>query len=305
MGRGGAMQQKPVNGADPLNPPDAHVAQAYLDVLPGVQECAELVLDRRRLGWLQIIQGFSVALYLAVIGGALLLHLAPGVQGQPTALPLPGIAVFLLWTTLAQGLQERYGSRQPLRGRRRAWYWALMVAALLCFLPLGVLAFIPLRIAPVLLVLTVALALSAGLYAGGGLIHEGRADPPRPAPAHAAFDTSSRWWTALCGVCLAVCVAATGLAVVPGYGVPLASFSAMAVLLVQIVGQLTRRLPAVGEAWRAPQWVLLALAASATTATTLLAAVQASAAPTIGVVLGVAVLLLTLVVCLLPEPDHG
>ncbi|GAA4483598.1 hypothetical protein [Microbacterium panaciterrae] len=294
------MEQEPIRGQSPLDPPDARVARAYLDVLPGVQHRAERVLDLRRLGRLYIIEGIAIAAYIGVY------FLAWGVRlhdpDRPPA-PLNALAVFLIWSVLAGGVRERYGARRVLRGARRGVHYGLMVGGLVLLLALMLIGTFSAAFAWHWLLLPSLLFLAAGLWAGMCLQREARNDPPRAAPAHLPFTRTARVGTIGVGAAVAVSVALSGTAVLAGWGSAVSSFGMAGVMILFLIALLTGRLSDLGETWRAAQWSMFGFGAMSVAATALLVSVHAEIALAMGIVLGVVTLIAAVVVSLLPERD--
>ncbi|MDR2321698.1 MAG: hypothetical protein LBE60_08635 [Microbacterium sp.] len=291
------MEQQSMRGAEPLEQPDAATAQAYLDVLPDVRRRAEGVLDLRRLGRLYVVEGVASALYVGIY------LLAWGLHRQSPDLPIAPmnmLAVFLIWSFLARAVREGYGARRVLRGARAVAYYGLAVAGAVLGLALvlidgfkGAFSWFWL---PVPSLFFLAGALSAGL----SLRYEGRNDPPRTAPAHAPFTRTARVGTLAVGACLAISVALSGAAAVPGWGSGVSSLGMCAVTVLYLVALLTRWCADLGEIWRAPQWTMFGVGASAAAAMVLLVSTRPAIAPATGFVLGAVVLILAAIVSRLP-----
>ncbi|GAA3925832.1 hypothetical protein [Microbacterium soli] len=103
------MEQTPAQGAAPLDPPSAAVAQAYLDESARVTERRETWIDRRAAARLMLAEGVGLGVYLVV----LMLVFAPAEGSNVAMLLVP----FLIWTRLAMTLREEYGYQR--RGREQ------------------------------------------------------------------------------------------------------------------------------------------------------------------------------------------
>ncbi|KJL30847.1 hypothetical protein RS86_03792 [Microbacterium azadirachtae] len=289
-----------MRGAEPLEQPDAATAQAYLDVLPDVRQRAEGVLDLRRLGRLHIVESIAIALYVGIF------FVAWGLHRQSPELPiapLNALAVFLIWSFLARAVRERYGARRVLRGARAGVYYGLAVAGAALGLALVVIDGVTGAFSWFWLPGPPLLFLAGGLAAGLSLRHEGRNDPSRLAPARAPFTRTARVGTMAVGACLAISVAVSGAAAVPGWGSAVSSFAMFGIMILYLVALLTGWCADLGETWWAPQWIMFGFGASAVMAMVLLVSTRPGIALATGFALGAVVLILAAIVSLLPERD--
>jgi len=292
------MEQQPMRGAEPLEQPDAATARAYLDVLPGVQQRAEDVLDPRRLGRLYIVEGIASALFIGTYLLAWGLHRqSPDV---PIA-PLTALAVFLIWSFLARSVRERYGVRRVLRAARAAVYYGLVFAGVVFGLGLVLFDGLTGAFSWFWLPVPSLLFLAGGLSVGLSLRHEGRDAPPHLAPAPAPFTRTARVGTLAVGACLAISVALSGAAAVPGWGSAISSLGMCGVMILFVIALLTRWCADLGEAWRTPQWSMFGFGAFTVAAVMLLVGTGPRIALVTGLALGAVVLVLAAIVSLLPE----
>lgn len=294
------MDQKPVAGQQPLDPPDAATALAYLNELPGIHQRREVVLDRRRLARLYMIEGTVLAVFIAALLWTDLLRRLNDAPASTSTFGL--LVVLLLWNSLSLGIRERYGARQGMRGTVRVVNLVLLVTAVLwAVILIFVGAAVPawLRAGPVLL------ALIGGLWPGIALIRDSRGAPRLPSPPHAVMTRPGRGATFATGVALAVTGLVTGWVgagdiLVSNLGLVLAIVMMIAIAVCSRLGLVTE----LGAMWRPPQWIAFALSALVIGA----GMVWATASPETGLTFGMAaactVLVLFLVAALWPEgPD--
>lgn len=294
------MEQEPIPGQVPLEPPDARVARAYLDVLPDVERRAERALDLRRLAQLYVVEGIVTAVYIGIY------VLAWGLQRQqegPPTTPLNLLAVFVIWSFLARSVRERYGARRLLGGPVRAGYYALVFAGVAFVVVLLLIHAFTGKFSWFWAPVPSLLVLAGGLWVGSALRKDAGNQPLRVAPKHLPFTRKARIGTAVLGTCLAVSVAASGTAGLTGWGRAVSSFSMCAVMIVWLIAQLSGVASDLGEIWRTPQWCLFAFGALATAAMVLLTSVRADLAPPVGAALAAVVLIVSVIVSLGPERD--
>lgn len=286
-----------MRGAEPLEQPDAVTAQAYLDVLPDVRQRADGVLDLRRLGRLYIVEGIASALYVGVY------FIAWGLHRQNPDLPIAPmslLAVLLIWSFLAREVREGYGARRVLRGARAVAYYGLAITGAVLGLALVLIDGFLGAFSWFWLPLPSLLFLAGGLSAGLSLRHDGRYDPSRTAPARAPFTRTARVGTLAVGACLAISVALSGVAAVPGWGPGVSSLGVCAVVILSLIAVLTRWCADLGGTWWAPQWTMFGFGASAAAAMVLLTSTRPALAPALGFALGAVVLVLAAIVSRLP-----
>jgi len=294
------MDQKPTAGQQPLDPPDAATAQAYLNELPGVQQRRDVVLDRRRLARLYMIEGAALAVFIGVLLWTDLLRRLTDAPASSSTFGL--LVVLLLWNSLSLGIRERYGARQGMRGTVRVLNLVLLVTAvlwavILIFAGAAVPAWV--RAGPVLL------ALVGGLWPGIALNRDSRGAPRLPSPPHAVMTRPGRGATFATGMALSVTGLVTGWVAAGGIllsnlGLVLAIIMIIAITICSQLGLVTE----LGAMWRPPQWIAFALSALVIGA----GMVRATASPEAGLTFGIAaagtVLVLFLVASLWPAaPD--
>ena len=291
------MDQKPAAGQQPLDPPDAVTALAYLNELPGVQQRREVVLDRRRLARLYMIEGTALAVFIAALLSTDLLRRLNDAPASTSTFGL--LVVLLLWNSLSLGIRERYGARQGMRGTVRVVNLVLLVTALLWAVILifaGTALPAWLRAGPVLL------ALAGGLWPGIALNRDARGVPRLPSPPHAVMTRPGRGATLATGMALSVAGLVTGWVaagdtLTSNVGLVLAITMIIAITICSRLGLVTE----LGAMWRPPQWIAFALSAIVVCA----AMISATAAPEQGLLIGAfaagTILVLFLIAALWPE----
>lgn len=285
------MDQKPVPGQPALQPPDADIAQRYLDEARSVPARRDRAVDRRSLAWLQIANAVICAVYLTVF--ALVIRS----EGAPASQVL--LFTFLVWGQLASGMAQRNGLQWRLTRSR----WpiivggaAVLVSALIVFgfavwdptLPLFV------SVVPGALVLV-------GL-GGYGVVQLLRApqEGHRPRPRRVPLSRETRGGTVLVGI-------AIGSLILLG-AAPEGVVKAVLLLLIcllLVVWLLAARsglgLPAIGASWRWPHVVAFAVAAAALLVLVLLGGQQPQVLAS--VLAGAGVVVLFLAVAYVPGRD--
>ena len=219
------MEHAPAAGEQPLDPPDAATAQAYLDELPGVRQRREVVLDRSRLARLSLVEGAALAVFLGTLLWTDLLDRATGVPSSST---YGLLAVLFLWSGLSLGIRERYGARQGPRGVPRVLGLVLFIVAVLWAVVLifaGTAVPAWWRVGPALL------ALASGVWPAIALSRSGSGTPRPPAPPHAVMTRPGRGTTLAVGALLSVTALVTGWV---SAGDPLASSLGLVLSLIHI-----------------------------------------------------------------------
>ena len=289
------MEHAPAAGEQPLDPPDAATAQAYLDELPGVRQRREVVLDRSRLARLSLVEGVALAVFL---GTLLWTDLLGRAAGAPSSSAFGLLAVLFLWNGLCLGIRERYGARQGPRGVPRVLGLVLFIAAtlwavVLIFAGTAVPAWW--RIGPALL------ALASGVWPAIALSRSGSGTPRPPAPAHAVMTRPGRGATLVVGALLSVTAVVTGgvsagdtlasnLALVCG------TIAILAIALCSRMGFVSE----LGAMWRPPQWIAFGAAAILIAAVMVLASASPPGALMLGLAAAGAVLALFVTASLWP-----
>lgn len=105
------MDQKSAHDAAPLEPPTPDVAKAYLDEVGAIEQRREEHIDRRAVGWLSILNGAVISIFLFVT--------IVGLRDNATGVTQPVLFAFLIWGQVAGGLATRNGVQWRLT--RRLW----------------------------------------------------------------------------------------------------------------------------------------------------------------------------------------
>lgn len=246
------MEQKPVPGHEALIPPDADIAQRYLDEVQAVAERRDRAVDRRALAWLQIANAVVIAVYLGAFVWVL--------RNAAPLVPQVILFTFLMWSQLATGIAQRNGMQLRMSRTR----WPIVVAgAVLIIVALVLFGFavwddrLP----------AIAMAIPSGLVlvglGGYGVVQLIRAagDPHPRRPVRAPLSRPIRWGTSLVGVAMGVLILLGGAP----EGV-VTSILMLLVVLLLLAWMLAARtelgLPAIGAAWRWPQVLAFAAAAA-------------------------------------------
>lgn len=237
-----AVEQKPIAGAPPLDPPSADLARQYLDEADAVAHRREAHLDRRGMAVLRLWETIVLAVYLTVF------MFAFGAAGGSTPVMLLFVA-FFPWIQFSAELRASFGfqARGARDVRRYAWWAAIVVGAFLLALVLQMVwGELPLwmRLAPGLLCV-----LLLGPAAVREIRQSTRGEPREPV----ALPRSARLATIALGLLLAstVGIIALGDALT---AVIWALLPMLAVLTWAIGRQISARLPELGSLWRWPQW---------------------------------------------------
>lgn len=247
------MEQHPMSASAPLDPPAPDVARAYLEEIGAVEQRREERINRRAMGWLDIVSG-------AVIGGYVTLALSM-LRGEVQAtFPLLLVAL-LVWTQLNAGLQERNGAQRRPSGPAR-WGWiALIVMLAGGFAAMIVVRFLDSQLPELFFFIPGSVVFVAFLVRGIRQLMRARGQATTRTGAPHAFSRVESAGTAVIGLVMGSAIA---LAAVPNdFVLSVATIFLMLGLMVWILGFLRPwGLPSIGAAWRWPQWALMALAAT-------------------------------------------
>ena len=194
------MDQKPVAGQDPLEQPDAGIAQRFLDEADAVAERRDRTVNCRALAWLQIANTTVLSVYLLVF-----CTLLRSEGGLAQVL----VFAFLVWGQISSGMAQRWGMQRRLSRSR----WPLFVGGgILVAIAFGLMlaaVFVPsFPVVPVYVSIGL-FALSFGGYAVAGLIRA-RRDPRPQASPRMPLDPAARWGTILVGAAFGALVALAG-----------------------------------------------------------------------------------------------
>lgn len=241
------MEQRPISGHEPLAPPTADVARAYLDEIGMVVGRREALIDRRRMARLACAEAIVLAVYLTIMMFSF---------GQKFSSPfLIVVALFLIWVQLSAELRESYGGQPRLSGTSQRVYLAFGLVAVL-----AVVVGVWLQIVGVGISVLARFVPGVALLAvfGGRALRDLRRAPEALPNESDPFTVGARSATAGLGIVLGVGVwtTATGESMLAAIFAPFA----MALLLGwSIAAYASSRLPALGAIWRWPQWSAFAL----------------------------------------------
>ncbi len=247
------MEQNPVPGQDALAPPDAAIAQRYLEEARMVATRRDRAVDRRALAWLQLANAAVTAVYLTVFAWVL--------ESAGSLVPQVILFVFLVWSQIASGMAQRNGMQWRMTRSR----WPLIAAgAVVLTASLVVFGFAVVDRSLPLFVTFLPGALVLVALGGYGLIQLLRAsrDPRPPRPARRRLPRGVRIGTMLLGAAFGVLILLLGA---PD-GVVASTILLLIVLLLLawlIASRSDLGLPAIGAAWRWPHVLAFAVAASA------------------------------------------
>lgn len=241
------MEQRPIPGHDPLPPPTADLARAYLDEIRMVVERREAIIDRRRMARLACAEAIVLAAYLTLMMFSF---------GNAVSSPfLVLVALLFVWLQLSAELRESYGGQPRLSGTSQRVYLAFgLLAALAAVVGVwmqmvGVELPVLVRFIPGVLLLA--------MY-GGRAVRDLRRAPEALPKERVPFTTGARYATAGLGLVIGLGVWATA-----SDDSTLASIFAplLMVLLLgwSLAAYVTNKIPALGASWRWPQWAAFAL----------------------------------------------
>lgn len=290
------MEQVPLPSEQPLTPPNADVAQAYLGELDTVRYRREQRIDRRGMASLRIADAVAVAAYvtLAMFG------LSADAAGATFT---SAIVVLLLWLQLSTERRESYGFLARPQGRERRLDISLAVV-LLAVVPGGFLlqatgVGLPalVRFLPALFVL--------GVFGTLGLRALRRAGPAPLRAGRSRLSRGARVVTIGMGALLALLVSSIGAPPELWYPLLAPMVGIIAMLAWWTAARISERLPALGIVWAWPQWTAFALGGAAVGGGVLLSALGFRVAPVLGIATAAVVVLLFVAVSFLDGRDAG
>ncbi|GAA4483594.1 hypothetical protein [Microbacterium panaciterrae] len=278
-------------------------ARAALDALPRVAQRRDEVLDRRALARIYLVDAIvpTVAFASWVLAQAL-----RDASVRTHAIPtLATLLVVVLWDQLSRGLRERYRARQALRGAPRIMQNILAgVGAGLLLLALFI-TFDRRSVPVVLVVIGSVILLGSGVGAAAAMLRDARGTPKPPPAQHAEMTVAARVATVLFGLGLGL-IAVVGPWSAAGTGSEsLALIPALLALAIAGIGRLVNAVPALGAAWRPPQWTAFALSVTIACLAPIIGAARPADGVALGVIAAAAVLLLFLVTALFPADRNG
>lgn len=288
------MEQNPVPGQDALAPPDAAIAQRYLDEARVVATRRDRAVDRRALAWLQIANAAVTAVYLTGFAWV--------PESAGSMVPQVILFTFLMWSQIASGMAQRNGMQW--RMTRSQWPLIAVVAtALIAALVVFGFAVFDRALPPVVTFIPGVIVLVA--LGGYGIFQLLRASrDPRPArSARHPLPRGVRIGTILLGAALG--------ALILLLGAPEGTVASVILLLIVllllawiIAARSDLGLPAIGAAWRWPHVLTFAAAASALLALVMVdAAGERSAGLGTTALIGAGVVLLFVGAAFIPGRD--
>ncbi|KJQ53097.1 hypothetical protein RS85_03178 [Microbacterium sp. SA39] len=247
------MDQNPVPGQDALAPPDAAIAQRYLDEARMVATRRDRAVDRRALAWLQIANAAVTAVYLTAFAWVL--------ESAGSLVPQVILFVFLVWIQIASGMAQRNGMQW--RMTRSRWLW-IAVCAVVLITSRVVFGFAVVDRSLPLFVMFLPGGLVLVALGGYGLLQllNASRDPRPPRPARRRLPLGVRIGTMLLGAAFGVLILLLGA---PD-GVVASTILLLIFLLLLALMFASRSdlgLPAIGAAWRWPHVLVFAVTASA------------------------------------------
>lgn len=254
------MDQKPLDGAAPLDPPPSDVALAYLAEATAVRERREQRIDRHSAARQSLVEAVALSLYVTV----LMFTLGEPVAGSAAIIM---VGVFIAWSLLAGERRESLGFATTSIGSSRAASVAgvviigITVAAGLVLQLTGLSYPAWLRFMPGALILVLL---------GGYALRDLRASAPlaEPLPIE-PFTPAARWSTAVFGVVLGLGIWAASSSdslVSAAYGMALM----LSLLIWWSATQISDRVPLLGAVWGVAQWAAFGFGAGLLAVTVLL-----------------------------------
>lgn len=238
-----------MGGAEPLLPPTAEVASAFLDAAGLVERRREERIDRRMLGWLHLIDGAVVGALLS----AVLVSMQWGPPGRQ--IPLLIIVALVIWMECAGELRDRTGFQQ-------SWLRSWSVPYLIVFVPTMALGLMPPGDLPSDLLVLVPLVVS--LVAFGSLAtkqwRSARPDESVVRAESERFTGRAAISTTVVGALIGAMIAAVGLGD-PASGSVVALVLMCVLLGITIAKRAWASVPGLAQGWRRPQWIALSVAA--------------------------------------------
>ncbi|PVE95921.1 hypothetical protein [Microbacterium sp. TPD7012] len=243
------MEQRPMHGSGPLDPPSPEVARLYLDEIEVIEQRREERIDRRAVAWQSIVTAVVTA---AIFTAYLLVVRAEASAAQPL------LFLLLVTSQIIAGVGERNGLqwRTP---RSTRWYMVFVVLFALAVVG----TFFALLISPEARPMWAYFIPGAIMLVGfGGVgvaqLWKTRGSAPAARPARDPIPLGTRIATASVGLLLALATLSIGV------GDDLTTSIVTLVLMMIVVGWFiawrTDAGPAaLGRYWRWPQFLAYAL----------------------------------------------
>lgn len=243
------MEQRPMQGTDPLEPPSPEVARLYLDEIEVIEQRREERIDRRAVAWQSVLASVMTA---AIFTAYLLVVRKEGAATQPLLLLL------LVTSQISAGLGERHGLQW--RTPRSKWWYTVFIV-LFALAVVG--TFFALLISPEARPLWAYFIPGAIMLVGfGGIgvvqLWKARGSAPVVRPARDPIPHATRIATASVGLFMGLATLSVGIRD------ELTTSIVMLVLMLIVVGWFfawtTDAGPAgLGRYWRWPQFLAYAL----------------------------------------------
>lgn len=288
------MEQNPVPGQAALVPPDAAIAQRYLDEARAVVARREEAVDRRALAWLQIANSVIVAVYLTAFAWV--------AQNAGSLVPQVLLFTFLTWSQLATGMAQRSGMQWRMTRAR----WPIVVGAAVVLVVALVVFWFAIwdRDVPLAVMLIPGALVVTGL-GGYGVVQLLRAPKvPRPAqPVLVPLPRSTRGGTILLGVAIGILILLIGA---PEGVITSVLFLLMILLLLawMLAARSEFGLPGIGAVWRWPHLLAFGVAAAALLTLVVIHSIGAGAGLPVTALAGAGALALLVAVSFVPGRDH-
>lgn len=247
------IDQRPIDGSDPLPAPSPDIAAAYLEELGRVRTRREERVDRRALARHSLINAVVLAVYVAIACFAI--GVGPTNSSFLIVLPL-----FLLWIQLSTEFRESRGALgSPIARNRTVTIGFVVILLVVVVAGFAVSLFeiavpVPVRLIPAvlaLLIMGVPALRDLRRSASSPSIAPRRplSGPERLLTTGIAVTTAVTIWVLGSGSFMVTSIVA--LVVMGAY------------LAWWITGRVSDRVPALGAVWAWPQWTMFAAAGSA------------------------------------------
>lgn len=288
------MEQRPMQGAEPLDPPSPEVARLYLDEIEVVEQRRDERIDRRAVAWRSILTSVMIA---GIFTAYLLVIRTEASATQPL------LFLLLVTSQIATGMGERNGLqwRTP---RSKWWYTAVIVL----FAVAVVGTFFGLLVSPEARPMWAYFIPGAIMLVGfGGIgvvqLWKARGIAPAVREARDPMPLATRIATASLGLLMGLATLSIGIRD------DLATSIVTIVLLMIIVGWIfawkTDAGPAaLGRYWRWPQFLAYALTAAVMVWVNVQTVYSGPMAPSIFLICGALVAALLIGAAVFPEPQH-
>lgn len=243
------MEQTPMRATEPLEPPAADVARAYLDEAESLEERREARIDRRMLGWLHLTDGLVVG---ALFSAALFVMRSDASQAHLWLLVLVAL---IIWMEFAGQVRDRLGVRLP-------WFRSWSLPYLAVFIPTLVIAWaLPTIPQPSLLLVLAPIGISVVVFGVLAARQWRRARAQNQSSMRdetEPFTRKAAVATVAAGVILAALVIAAGVSEQTGATIALVLLCVL--LVVTIATRTGSWVPVLGRVWLRPQWAALIIA---------------------------------------------